>query len=66
MADTARWGMREGKGPVHEDDPGRGWGNAWCGARRQFRHVNRNEEDVTCVRCLKGKERGRGFARGSR
>jgi hypothetical protein len=69
MAETdsqRRWGLPNGKGPVHEERPGSAWGQAWCGARPQFRHVNRNDEAVTCARCLKGIERGRPFARGAR
>lgn len=55
------------RGPVHQELPGKGWGQAWCGIRRQFRHRTLQEGIApTCPRCLKALERGRPFARGSR
>lgn len=47
------WGPREGRqGPVHAAQPAPHQELSWCGARRQFRHMQRNEVGVTCKRCL--------------
>jgi hypothetical protein len=53
-------------GPVHWMLAGAGWGQAWCGARPQFRHTIRfaTAEAVTCTTCLRRMALGRPQSRG--